>query len=233
MRAAVTHKKHKTKLIWIGAIIALLSFGSKELSESLEKMKSAIETELNSYGAYLGQSSSQLQLMTVQQQLQLILIENSPERKKKVEDRDFTAIIAQDLPAIATARSEVGVSLDSVSRLIETLPVQSADLKEQFEKLKSQIEADDKGLESVLAPSADHNWRRMLEVKLTLIRPLLNGIRVTVFGDAVQTRAEQQVKIIGFLATVTKWTWRMMIVLGLALALYGSLTEQKTLGGGE
>ena len=192
-----------------------------------------METELGAYRSYLGQSTTQLELLNYRQQIELMVRENSPESKKKPEDRDFTGVIARDLPAIAQAQADVRLNLDGVSRLIETLPVFSNDLREQHEKLKSEIEASYKQLESTLKPSAEHNWRRAVQVKLALLQPLLNGVRVLVLGDAVQTRAEAQIKLLRYLEAVIRWSWRIFFVLGLTLGFIGALTKQETFGGGE
>jgi hypothetical protein len=227
-------KKRKTHLIWIGFFIALLSFVSKEVSESLEKTKQAMETEIGSYRTYLGQSTTQMQILESRQQLELMLRENSSRNKKEPDDqRDFTTTIARDTSAVREAMADTQVNLEDVSRLIDTLPMFSQGAREQLDGLTRKVQESNKQIESSLTPSPRHDWSRAVEVKIDVIMPLLDDASVSLLGDAVQKQAEAQIKILSFLQTVTKLCWRVLIVLGLLLVLYGYLTGQKTFGAGE
>lgn len=73
----------------------------------------------------------------------------------------------------------------------------------------------------MLKLSPEKNCTRAAQVKLSLITTTLNGLPVAVLGDAVITRAKNQVKLLESLVRFDRWVVRILFVAGVCLTLYG------------
>jgi hypothetical protein len=217
-------------LSWIGTGIAFLGFAFKEAGESLEKRKSTIESELSTHRVLTAQAATQLGILQSQQLLDKLMADGSDEDKAT---RDHSMLILRDTANLRETQATLRVDLDDVSRLIDTLPMFSRNLKTQFRNLEAQIHNGDSKVQSTLEPSTITNWTRVAELKLAVVQLLMEKVKVAVFSDNVITTAKKQAEVIGWLRYFCLWCWRILFVLGLGLALYGSLTGQKVGGGSE
>lgn len=178
-------------------------------------------TELAAYRTSSAQQTILLDLLRSQQQLEAMHREDWPKSRRKSLNIDYSGTILRDIGNTRQAQALVAVSMDDLSRLTEKLAFRSADLRQRLKQLKADVENKDNETKDVLKLSPEKNCTRAAQVKLSLITTTLNGLPVAVLGDAVITRAKNQVKLLESLVRFDRWVVRILFVAGVCLTLYG------------
>lgn len=213
--------KIATRLTIAGLIIVALVFGVREvLREKLKDIHDSAAKAEAQYRVESGQNLISLQILIQEEQAELQRIQDLKAAGKTTED--FSALIAQDTTRAQLAQSAVNSDFDSVSRLIDALP--SSDLRAIRDKMRVSLDTINGQVTETLKPSPNHDLFRWMNVKLAMIKPLLQGIPIALLSDQalnVAHRVEEATErgvhlcnvLIGFLALVT-----------FTLGMYGATT---------
>jgi hypothetical protein len=204
-----------------GIAIGILSYFCKEGIDALERRKASLDGELTAYRHSSGHQTTQLQILASRQQLDAIQGENRTKKRKKAQNIDYSGMVLRDIGNVRGAQALVGVAIDDLSRLIEKLPLRSANLRHTFEQMKNDLAAKKSKIEEQLKPTPENDWARMAQLKLAIISTAIDGLPILVFGDTIITRAKAQVRILDFVVGFGRWTARILFILGVCLTIYG------------
>jgi hypothetical protein len=169
----------------------------------------------------------------LQIQQQFTAMKQAAANQAEDSERDYSAVIADDLLQARQVTAALNSSVSSLERFIDALPSGRENLRQQLEQLKPSIEKANQQVEEALKPSPKHDWTRSAEVKLAIAGALIQEIPVAVVGDAALTRARTAKASAERISEVASWVAYVLYTLSVALALYGTLTGMKGLGGGE
>jgi hypothetical protein len=219
-------RKAKTaKILSVASLlIMLLTYLAKEiLRDNLKEFHDSLVSAEAQYRTESDQSAISQQIMNLQQQIELVKLGTGG----KDPHRDFSTLIAQDIPQSMQAKTNLDASFDSVSRLIDKFPSGANDVRSLREKVRQQIQPIDNQIADMLKPSADHDVRRFVQVKLAMMLALTEQIGVVVLGDATLTAAHRVEDATEKLIRICTGVIYGLFFLGLALALYAALTGVK------
>jgi hypothetical protein len=181
------------------------------------------------YRTESGQSTLSVQMFQIQQQF--TTMKQAAANQAEESERDYSAVIADDLRRAPQIRAHLNSIVSSLERFIDKLP-DARNLRQQLEQLKPNIVKANQQLDEAVKPSPKHDWTRLAEVKIAMSICLLQQIPVLLLGDATLTRARTARESAERISEVTSWVGYVLYTLGIALALYGTLSGIKGLGGG-
>jgi hypothetical protein len=177
------------KLAIIMACLLGLSYFFKEVAkDKLKDLQDSLQSADALFRTESGQSVISLQMITNQQQIELLELRR--EVAKIDLDRDCSDVIPQALAEAAQVRSHVDMDFDSASRLIDKLP-NAGGLLQLRETIRLDIQKMHQTTEGMFKPSDKHDGRRYVEIKLGMILELLQGLPVAILGDAALTNARK------------------------------------------
>jgi hypothetical protein len=213
------------RLAVAAVVVVILTYVLKEIvKENLNELHNSLASADAQYRTELGQSTISLQVFTTQQQIEGLKLE----AERNDTHRDFSALIAQGILQAQQAQSEVDVTFDSVSRLIDKLPAGARDLRRLRDESQEQIGKTKQQVNDILKPKPEHDVRRFIEVQVAMLMTLVNGIPVTVLGDKAETAAQRVQEAAERVIRLCTRAIYALFFLGASLALFAAFTGSKT-----
>lgn len=214
----------------IGAVILVLTYFVKDmLKEKAKDVSASVESGEALYRTESGQSTLSIQMLQIQQQF--TAMKQAAAEQAKDGERDYSAVIGDDLRRAPQVRAHLNSSVSSLERFIDRLP-DATHLRQQLEQLKPNIEKANQQADEAVKPSPKHDWNRLAEVKIAMSICLVQQIPVLLLGDAALTRARMARESAERISEIASWVGYVLYTLGVALALYGILSGIKSLGVG-
>jgi hypothetical protein len=209
-------KRKKAKYLAVAsAVLAALTWLSKEvISESLRESHDAVTAAESRLLSDAGRSVIELQNLTTQQLLEI----NELKDGNKDPNHDYTQLILRNTAQVRQIQADVRGSLDNASDLIDVLPSRYKGIREERTKTQALVDKNDKALDHTLAPTANHDWTRLAEVKLVLVQTVLAEISVVVLGDQATDAAKSVTRVYDLLIKLSRF---LTYAFGLCAVLLG------------
>jgi hypothetical protein len=204
----------------VGVALGLASYVCKQAIEWLERKKTGLESELESFQSSSQHHATQLGQLSVQQQLGIVQHQTTP-------TPNFQTLVVQDTMALKHAEALSRGDSEGLSRLIEKLVFRSAAFRKELETLSAGSGANKVALGS---PSKSPDWTDAAQVKLAIVSTAIGGLPVLFFGDKVITAGKEQLKLLDLLMRVARWAAWILAGLGVGLVTYGIVQGVKVGG---
>jgi hypothetical protein len=224
--------RRKKQLTIAATLIVVLTFVfGHVITDDLKDSVSSIASAVNRYRGQMENGSITLQLSTIQNLLEK---EDKNLSSFDLKAKDYSPVIAVDLANLSRRRSELGVDMDNVRRLVDAFPSGNVrELRNGCKVLGRYVADVDKSAEEMNKPSQEHDWTQAALVKLTVAKVYLAELYVVMFGDQVLRRAEEIENSRGKYLELFTWLSRVLYVGGIGLGLYAQLTGIGSVGSGE
>jgi hypothetical protein len=235
MPRQTTEQKRKAKIAKrvaiVAGVLALLTFVMKEiLRENLKELHDSVAHAEAQFRTEEGQSTIQIQIQLIQQQIELARAQADPQRGNP--NRDFGPLIAQALPQSQMAIAQVNNDFDSASRLVDALPFGKKQWRAARDQVRAALEKTRPEIEDMIKPSTDHDLKRFVGVKMAMVLALLAEIPITVLADRALTAAHETQEALDKLIRFCSWAVYCLGLLTLSLGLYAAISGIKA-GSGE
>ncbi len=208
-------------------MILILTFIVKEIiKENLKDLHDSLAQAETRFRTENGQSTISAQILITQQQIENLKLQDETDHKKA--DRDFSALIAQDIGTAQQALAQLNSDFDSVSRLIDALPSGSKELRQLRDQTRASVENVNKQVNEMLKPKPEHDVYRFVQVKMAMVFALLEEIPVTVLGNAALTAARRVQDACEYLIRLCSRLIYFLGLLFLGSGLYAVITGIKT-----
>jgi hypothetical protein len=221
--------KRRATLTIISAVILVLTYTmhdlakekTKDLSDSLRSAEALYRSELG-LSILATQDIAYKQLSHIRE---INAINSQPQR-----NRDYSDIIGSDLLTLQQVLGDLNSNFDSVSRFLAVFPPGGDDLRKERDLIRASVDKTNQQVKGVLNSSERHDWVRAVEVKMAIVVAAIQGIPVSVLGDAVLTRSQKFQETLDKLYRFSGWASYVLYCLGVGLALYANLSGTKSLG---
>ena len=214
------------------AVIFLLTFIVREiLKDNLKDLHDSLAKAESEFRNESGQSLISLQILTSQEQAELVRLQEGKRAGKFKATQDFAALIAQDTGRAQEILAGVNSDFDSASRLIDAFPRRARDLRNLREQVRGPLEKMNVEVRETLKPTPEHDLSRFLAVKVAMISTLLEAIPIAVLGDRALTSARRLQDASELLISICSGAIYFLGVLGLLLAVYAAIAGIKSESG--
>jgi len=211
------------------AVILLLTFILREiLKDNLKELHDSLARAESEFRNESGQAVISLQILTGQEQAELLRIQAEKQAGKIRRTQDFSDLIAQDTNLAQQALADVNNDFDSTSRLIDAFPARTKDLRNLREHVRGQLEKMNAQVRETLKPTPEHDLSRFVAVKVAMISALLEGIPVAILGDAALTAARRLQEASEYLISICSRAIYFLGVLGLLFGVYAAIAGIKS-----
>jgi len=120
----------------------------KELHDSL----ASAEAQFRNQGA---QSAVSTEFLQIREEIENLELQKATGQNKS--KRDYSTLIAQNILATRQAQANLNADFDSLSHLIDKFPARIRDAREFRDKLKEQIDLNEKQVNEVLQRKSNRN----------------------------------------------------------------------------
>ncbi len=217
----LTKRKKAKYLAIVSAVLAGLTWLSKEvITENLRESHDAITTAEARLHSDARQSTIELQNLTTQQLLEIAEIKGA----NRDPNHDYTQLILRDTAQVLQIQAVVRGSLENASDLINALPFIYKGLREERAKTDALVDKNDKTLAKALAPTANHDWTQLVEVKLLLVQTALAEISVAILGGEATDAAKRVTHAFDVLIKSSKFLTYAFGLCAVVLGIYAAAT---------
>jgi hypothetical protein len=215
-------KRKKAKYLAIAsAVLAGLTWLSKEvITENLRESHDAVTTAEARLHNETGQSVIELQNLTTQQLLEVSELKSA----NKDPNHDYSQLILRDTAQARQIQADVRGSLDNASELIDALPSTCKWLREERTKTSALVDKNDTALTTALAPTSNHDWTRLVEVKLLLIQTVVAEMSVAILGGEAADAAKKVTHAFDLLIKISKFLTYAFGLCAVLLGIYAAAT---------
>ncbi len=210
-------------------VILILTFIVKEiLKENLKGLHDSVAQAESQFRTESGQLTVAGQILLVQQQAETFKFQEEALKKTPDPNRDYSALIAQDIVSAQQAVSQLNSEFDTVSRLIDALPPEERELRQIRDTLRTSVERVVRDTQGALTPRPDHNVGRFVQVKMAMVMAFLEELPVVMLGDSALTTAQRVEGESERWIRVCSRAIYVLGLLGLSLGLYAAIAGIKT-----
>jgi hypothetical protein len=210
------------------ALILILTYSVKDvLKERAKEASASVESGESLYLTQIGQSGLSAQMLQAQLQMSELKAELATQ-PGDASQRDYSAVIADDLLVVQQVHAELKSDVENLSRFIDKLP-SSEDLRKALDQLRPRIKKADQQVDDYTRPSTKNDLIRSVGVKLAIVTDGIQIILVAFVGDAALTRARSAKDSADKMYRLSVWLGYVLYSLGVALGLYAALSGMKGL----
>jgi hypothetical protein len=222
-------KKQKAKIARAfaiaSAVILLFTFAVKEiLKEHLKELHDSLASAESQFRIESGQLTISAQMLLAQQQAELSKIQEEKANGRLDPNRDYSALIAQDIITAQQAVAQLNSEFDSVSRLIDAMPPGAKDLRALRDQTRMSVDKVSGDVNETLKPSPDHDVYRFARIKMAMVMALVEELPVVVLGDTALSAARRIEEASEYLIRVCTRIIYVLGFLSLALGLYAAIS---------
>src|ERR1035437_2527285 len=208
------------------ALILILTYSVKDvLKERAKEASASVESGESLYLTQIGQSGLSAQMLQAQLQMSELKAELATQ-PGDASQRDYSAVIADDLLVVQQVHAELKSDVENLSRFIDKLP-SSEDLRKALDQLRPGIKKADQQVDDYTRPSTKNDLIRSVGVKLAIVTDGIQIILVAFVGDAALTRARSAKDSADKMYRLSVWLRYVLYSLGVALGLYPALSGMK------